>query len=260
MGTTEEVSKFVFPDPKTRPNYLAAITSHGVYSLSPFASVFAGQASVSIGPVSTPTLAPQDPSSNILYPNPPHSQYLLQQIVNAPLLNANPYSRRELKLLQLEKLVINAMINPLTVIFNCKNGELFTRSPITRVMRLLLAEAAMVVSRLPELRGAEAVEDRFSVENLESKVLDVAEKTAANTSSMLQDFRASRETEVGYINGYIVRRGREMGIDVRHNEKVVQMIRDGDVIGDKLERGVVEFPGDGYWNPVVDLLSVFHPS
>jgi len=165
---------------------------------------------------------------------------------------------------QLEKLVVNAMINPLTVIFDCRNGELFTRSPITRVMRLLLGEAGMVISRLPELREdvreEGGVEDRFSIEKLEGKVLDVAEKTAKNTSSMLQDFRAGRETEVGYINGYIVKRGKEMGIDVRHNEKVVEMIRHKDVIGDELERASEEFPADGHWNPVVDLLSVFHPS
>jgi 2-dehydropantoate 2-reductase len=268
MGTTEEVTRFIFSDPKSRPSYLAAITSHGVYSESPFRSVFAGQAHVSIGSVGTPSPAPQDPSHpNILYPSQLQSRYLLEQIVNAPLLNATAFESRELKMLQLEKLVVNAMINPLTVIFNCKNGELFTRSPITRVMRLLLREASMVVSRLPELRpkqeeGAEEedVEDRFSIENLEVKVLDVAEKTAANTSSMLQDFRAGRETEVGYINGYIVKRGKEMGIDVRHNEKVVEMIKNGDVIGDALERGVEEFPQNGYWSPVVDLLSVFHPS
>jgi 2-dehydropantoate 2-reductase len=267
MGTTEEVTRFIFPDRKTRPSYLAAITSHGVYSTSPFSSVFAGQAHVSIGSVGLPSPVPQDPSHpNILYPSQPQSRYLLEQIVNAPLLNATAFESRELRMLQLEKLVVNAMINPLTVIFNCKNGELFTRSPITRVMRLLLREASMVVSRLPELRpkqeeGAEEeVEDRFSIENLEIKVLDVAEKTASNTSSMLQDFRAGKETEVGYINGYIVKRGKEMGIDVRHNEKVVEMIKNGDVIGDALERGVEEFPQDGYWNPVVDLLSVFHPS
>ncbi|TVY40964.1 Ketoisovalerate reductase [Lachnellula subtilissima] len=193
MGTTEEVTRLIFPEDARRPNYLVAITSHGVYSEGPFRSVFAGQAHVSIGRVSGSSTK---------------SRYLLDQIVAAKLLNATEFESRELRLLQLEKLMINAIINPLTVIYNCRNGELFKRADITSVMRDLLAEASQVVSSLPELRtredGGNDVAERFSKVNLELKVLDVAEKTAANTSSMLQDFRAGRETEVGYINGYIV--------------------------------------------------------
>jgi 2-dehydropantoate 2-reductase len=245
MGTTEEVTSLIFPEEATRPSYLAAITSHGVYSEGPFRSVFAGQAHVSVGRVQASEKQPQ---------------YLLDKIVNARLLNATEFDSRELKMLQLEKLVINAMVNPLTVLFNCRNGELFTRSPITRVMRLLLSEASQVISSLPELQSKEGedFEGRFSKENLEIKVLDVAEKTAANTSSMLQDFRAGRETEVGYINGYIVKRGKELGIDVRNNERVVEMVQKGDVIGDDLGRAMEEFPMYGQKKTWVgDFLSIF---
>ncbi|TVY89870.1 putative 2-dehydropantoate 2-reductase [Lachnellula willkommii] len=216
MGTTEEVTRLVFPEEAGRPSYLAAITAHGVYSEGPFRSVFAGQAHVSVGHVSG--------SSST-------SLYLLDQIVAAKLLNATEFESRELRLLQLEKLVVNAMVNPLTVVYNCRNGELFQRSDITSVMRGLLAEASQVVSSLPELQTREDegndVAERFSKENLEAKVLDVAEKTAANTSSMLQDFRAGRETEVGYINGYIVKRGKELGINVGNNERIVEMVQKG---------------------------------
>jgi len=248
MGTTEEVTSLIFPSAATRPSYLAAITSHGVYSEGPFRSVFAGQAHVSVGHISGASS---------------QSQYLLDKIVSAKLLNATKFDGRELKMLQLEKLVINAMINPLTVLFNCRNGELFTRSPIMRVMRLLLSEASQVLSSLPELRSQEHeedqnVEDRFSKEILEIKVLDVAEKTAANLSSMLQDFRAGRETEVGYINGYIVKRGKELGVDVRNNERLVEMVQNGDVIGDDLGRAVEEFPMYGQKRTWVDdVLSIF---
>ncbi|TVY49252.1 Ketoisovalerate reductase [Lachnellula occidentalis] len=219
MGTTEEATRLIFPEEATRPSYLAAITSHGLYSEGPFRSVFAGQAHVSVGHVCGSS---------------PKSQYLLDQIVNAKLLNATEFESRELRMLQLEKLVINAMINPLTVIYNCRNGELFKRSDVTSVMRDLLAEASQVISLLPELRtledGGNDVAERFSKEKLESKVLDVAEKTASNTSSMLQDFRAGRETEVGYINGYIVKRGKELGINVGNNDRIVEMVQKKKVV------------------------------
>jgi 2-dehydropantoate 2-reductase len=219
MGSIEEVTSSIFSNTSKRPHYLTAITSHGVYSTGPFRSVHAGLANITIGRPQTQTRQS------------PQSRYLLDLIVAAPSLAAKEVSPEELTRLQLEKLVINAMINPLTVIFNCRNGELFTRGPIMRVMRLLLLEVSQVILSLPELRDDPTTTSRFSKESLEEVVLDVAAKTAKNTSSMLQDVRAGRATEIDYINGYIVRRGRELGVDVRFNERLVEMVKEKRVIG-----------------------------
>lgn len=212
MGTIEEVTRSLFSDEGDRPNYLAAVTSHGVYSQGPFRSVHAGLANVSVGHVSTRA---------------EKSQYLLDQIVGSPILAAAEVSSEELLKLQLEKLVVNAMMNPLTVLFDCKNGELFSRSPILGLMRLLLKEASQVLRSLPET--SQDIE-RFSLEKLEERVLSVAEKTAQNTSSMLQDVRAGRRTEIEYINGWVVRKGKENGVSCEWNEKVIQMVTEGKTI------------------------------
>ena len=238
MGTLDEANSQVFTDVSKRPNYLTSITSHGVFSLSPFSSVHAGLAFVSIG------RALQDPPPT----NPSKAQYLINQVVESPVLAAREYPPQELLYLQLDKLVINAMINPLAVIFDCKNGELFIHGGVVKVMRLLLQEASQVLLSLPEIRAAadedDEIESRFSTQELEIKVLDVAQKTAANTCSMLQDVRAGRETEIDYINGWIVRKGREMGVECEHNERLVEMVRAGKKIGLDEIREHFEGPGD----------------
>ena len=214
MGTLDEVTEEVFPDVSLRPEYLVCITSHGVYSQGPFRSVHAGLAHCSIGRVGNSS-APQ---------------YLIDLITRAPVLSAKGVSPPELLKRQLEKLVINSMINPLTAIFNCQNGELFIRSEIVTVMRSLIGEASHVIRSLPELRDDHDTASRFSPQNLETVVLDIAEKTAKNTSSMLQDVRAKRETEIDYMNGYIVKRGKEVGIECPNNEILVKMVKEGKVI------------------------------
>lgn len=214
MGTVEELNDVVFTDPSTRPQYLAGITSHGVYSYGSFRSVHAGLADVTIGRVGQST----------------GSQYLIDKIVQAPVLSAREVTPQQLLLFQLQKLVVNAMMNPLTVIFNCGNGELFNRAPILQVMHKLLREASEVIRSLPQIRDDAASSQRFSQTNLERVVLDVAKKTAKNTSSMLQDRRAGRETEIDYINGYIVARGKEAGIDCTNNEILVNMVKEKTVI------------------------------
>ena len=49
---------------------------------------------------------------------------------------------------------------------------------------------------------------RFLHQDMLAAVQQVARRTGANISSMLQDVRAKRRTEVAYINGAVVRQGR----------------------------------------------------
>ncbi len=54
---------------------------------------------------------------------------------------------------------------------------------------------------------------------------DVAKKTGANRSSMLQDFDRSRPPEIDFINGAIVREAAELGIPVPVNATVTRLVR-----------------------------------
>ncbi len=228
MGIVDEVNSTVFPDITTSPRYLACVTSHGTYSQGPFRSVHAGFGTVAIGGV----VSQKAPVCN------ESTQFgLVEAILRSPILDARAVSADELIRLQLEKLAVNAMINPLTVIFNRRNGELFTNSNILTFMRLLLQEASDVIRALPELRNDPTVQRRFSTVRLESIVLDVAQKTAKNTSSMLQDVKAGRQTEIDYINGYLVSRGTQIGINCRHNQKLVQFVKETRIVReDEIEK------------------------
>jgi 2-dehydropantoate 2-reductase len=68
------------------------------------------------------------------------------------------------------------------------------------------------------------IQDRFSPERLETLIVSIADKTGRNISSMLADVRAGRKTEVRYINGYIVRRGEEMGMQCVCNYMMMQLV------------------------------------
>ena len=228
MGTIDEVNAKLFQDVTTRPKYLTAIISHGVYSQGLFSSVHAGFGTTTIG------LVPQTPHTDAGGPrnedvgkgSPLSSSYLPNLITQASVLAATVVSPVELMQIQFEKLIINAMMNPLTVVFDCRNGELFKQANTLRIMQLLLSEASHVIRSLPELQHVQGVGSRFSRERLEGVVLRVAEKTARNFSSMLQDARAGRETEIDYINGYIVKRGEQLGVDCAHNRTLVQMVKE----------------------------------
>ena len=224
MGMVEEVCEKLFLEVETRPTFMVGIISHGVYSQSPFTAVHAGFGTTAVGILprypfrSRSTKQSDDPWSA-------SSRYMLRTLTRTPILAAVGFSQVDLLLQQLEKLAINAVINPLTVLLNCRNGDLLYNFASTRTIRLLLAEISLVIRNLPELDGIPNINTRFSPDRLETLVVGVASKTSSNISSMLQDVRRGKETEIEYINGYIVRRGEELGVKCVMNYMLVQLVK-----------------------------------
>ncbi len=114
------------------------------------------------------------------------------------------------------KLILNAAINPLSALLQVANGDLATNPSAKVLLQDLAVEAAAVANAfgiiLPYPDPATAV-------------VDIATRTAANTSSMLQDVRRGAPTEIDAINGGIVRLGVEMSIPVPLNRAMWLMVR-----------------------------------
>jgi len=103
------------------------------------------------------------------------------------------------------KAIINSAINPLAAILNVPNGGLLLNSEARQTMRTAAKEAAAVA----RAKGIKLMY-RDEVRAVES----TCRATAQNLSSMLQDIRNHRRTELGAITGAIVREASRVGIDV----------------------------------------------
>jgi 2-dehydropantoate 2-reductase len=111
------------------------------------------------------------------------------------------------------KLAVNCVINPLTALWNCQNGEL-RQHP--EKIALICQEVAAVIEREGH---------HTSVDDLRYYVEQVIDSTAENISSMLQDIRALRHTEIDYITGYLLKRARAHGITVPENAHLFEMVK-----------------------------------
>ena len=227
MGVISKVNSSLFPNSSKRPCYLAAVNTHGVKSspTQPFQAVHAGIGKVAIG---------RDPghANQGVEPKNWQGRYLIDQIVKTKSLVATEVDAQELLCLQMEKLVVNAIINPLTTLLDCENGALFRTDELKDVIRILVEEAVGVIEELPGTQVA----GRFETERLIDYVRQVGIYTGSNTSSMLQDSRAGRETEIDYINGWIIDKGKETGKEVGNHEMLMKMVKDGKKVSFQVAR------------------------
>ncbi|KAL4939049.1 hypothetical protein BDV06DRAFT_214596 [Aspergillus oleicola] len=224
MGIIDAINEKVFPDPRQRPHYMLGIVSHGLAQRSGrFHVIHTGMGTTILGPVSSQNPGTR-PSIDKEPDWAPSTKYLLRTMTLTPPLVAVAEAPSSVMMYQLEKLAMNCVINPLTALMDCRNGELLYNYSFTRIMRLLLFEISSVICSLPEIQGIPGVESRFSPERLRWMVTQLAQKTAQNTSSMLQDVRANRTTEIEFLNGYIVRRGEELGIKCVVNYMIKHLI------------------------------------
>lgn len=113
------------------------------------------------------------------------------------------------------KLVINVGINALTAILGVLNGKLLELAGAGQVMATAVAEALAV---------GQALGISFLHEDMQAAVAEVARRTAANISSMLQDARARRRTEVEFINGFVARAGQERGLPCPVNQTLTSLV------------------------------------
>ncbi|KFZ31588.1 hypothetical protein IDSA_02470 [Pseudidiomarina salinarum] len=137
---------------------------------------------------------------------------LLRTLATAlPPLVAEP----DMVLRRWHKLAVNCLINPLTVIHQCRNGELLNL-PLTDLMQQLAAE----ISQLAAQRGVV-----LPAAGIVAQARQVAQKTAANWSSMLSDVRNQRPTEIDYLNGFIARGCQQAGYAAPANEQLWQQVK-----------------------------------
>ena len=93
------------------------------------------------------------------------------------------------------KFAINCVINPLTAVLKCRNGELVSNEAYASKLQALCDECQPALESLGFWPECESLFEAAST---------VCVSTAGNQSSMLQDVMAGRETEMRYLGGELL--------------------------------------------------------
>lgn len=120
-----------------------------------------------------------------------------------------------------KKLAGNCFCNPLTALWEVTNGELMKHDQGPKLRQQIVSEVSKV---------AQALHPTWCKSNVSETALDafveqVIQDNLHNRSSMYYDVKRGRRTEVDSLNGFIVRHGKNLGIDTPANEELFHAIQ-----------------------------------
>ncbi|RVU30736.1 ketopantoate reductase family protein [Neptunomonas marina] len=114
------------------------------------------------------------------------------------------------------KVAINAAINPLTALHDCRNGDLVRRAELRQKMAAVCEEVEKIAAALAQ---------PLFREGLFARACAVAQATAQNYSSMHQDIHHKRQTEIEYMTGFLCRKADDLGLEVPVNQYLYQQVK-----------------------------------
>ncbi len=186
---------------------MQGVTMQGATLLGPGHIRTSGRGATHLGYVPIELAAPRDWSAH-------HLAYEITALLNSAGLKAQLSA--DIDGLVWGKVIINAAINPLTAILRVPNGALVESEDTIGLMKAAALEAAAV---------AAALGIRLPYPDPIERVKYVAELTATNHSSMLQDVLNQRQTEIDAINGQIVEYGRTLNVPTPVNAVLTSLMR-----------------------------------
>ncbi len=178
---------------------LLGTTTHGAYKNQHGHVIHVGHGTTHIGPDAATTLLKGVP------------QWIAQ------LQSALPEVIWELNIQDTlwKKLCVSAIINPLTALHQCKNGDILTKPEYRDQIALLAKELQPVIHEYcPQL-------DDW---NIIQAVHQIATLTEHNHSSMLQDVRQNKPTEIESITGYLLQCAKHIDVSMPTHQSLYQFI------------------------------------
>jgi len=194
MGNADILSEFLDPE-----RVLAGTTSHGATMLGPGSIRHAGIGATTIGAWAGTELG-RERARKL-------SDFLTKIGIATEAVD-------DVRSVLWNKLLINIGINAITALTSIKNGQILDLEITRELSRNAVEEAMKIAGEMNIKVRKDAVDHVYAV----------AEATAVNRSSMGQDVDNKRQTEIGTINGFIVREARRLGLKAPVNETLTALV------------------------------------
>ncbi|RPD55924.1 hypothetical protein L227DRAFT_579395 [Lentinus tigrinus ALCF2SS1-6] len=275
MGVYEKLTRSLFRDPDERPNFVLCTNTHGLFRKDLLHVVQTGYGEIQLGIAPDPlgrnfeaalTREPRQQSpytelslddiadsgegSSGATPRYINLRNTIAALTGARALCATWRPYQEVQTAMRKKLVVNAFVNPISALLQCKNGDTLKSPNGQWIMKRLCQEAELIFrAELDETNQSRQAAYKQFVENhagaeetmappeplpyprgltkgaLKNETVRIVEQTQHNYSSMYRDVNLGQRTEIEYINGYLHNLARQYDQSAFVNEMLYQLVK-----------------------------------
>ncbi|KAM0322699.1 hypothetical protein ACHAQA_009290 [Verticillium albo-atrum] len=231
LGVAEAANNEVFNNPDTRPSIVLGHMTHSlamdrrrdaVRSLDPHFETALTSVRPYLGRERRDHHHQLDSTSEKWL----RTQGMLSKFAAATDLRARGLPLDSWLTLKIPSLMFSSVVDPICVLLDCRYEQLLFNPTANRLVDQLLNEIANVVERMPELkRASPALQAALRGEGMRKNTMGRLRGKKGSASRMVTQIERGQLTDIDYLNGYFIQRGKRLGVDMPANEMVVGMVK-----------------------------------
>ncbi|KAM4065046.1 ketopantoate reductase panE/ApbA domain-containing protein [Hirsutella rhossiliensis] len=126
---------------------------------------------------------------------------------------------------KLPSVIFDTVVEPVCVLLEMSYQGLLQNMPAQRIMHSLLTEIIRVVDQMPEVEGSAVIRNFMHGKSIHKILHENILAKRFSPSQLVLRVDKGLPTDIDYLNGYFIRRGQELGLDLRVNAMVRDMIK-----------------------------------
>lgn len=221
LGVLEDVRRKVFAGSKATPDFLLGHMSHKLAFNRKFDAVKTlrfGQLMVTTPP--TTTIRTQELQRKVEM-----RTNFVKSLESVEDLNSSMAEYDQWLRFKLPSIIFNSVAETVCVLLDLSYQGLLQNPSADRMMNRLLSEIIEVLENMPELRGSIVIRDFVQGRGIRRLLYNEILAKRSQPSFLVRQLERGLPTDVNYLNGFFIRRGRQMGIDLRFNTMMTDMVK-----------------------------------
>jgi cytochrome b translational activator protein CBS2 len=228
LGVAEALIEAYFPDESRRPIFLLGhLTTALDYAHSRFSLAEVRQGRLYLTLFSTPRDAelPFQIKRHPPLERTARAMHLIRLLTAMPGLRATGHSMPEFLRYKLPSVAFRTIVDPLAALLDCQYHKLPNNPYARQLMDQLIGELSRLLSRLPECKDSARFRQAALAGSLRDEVLHKLMLQRTADSRMRALVARGVDTDVDYLAGYFVRRGREVNASVTALDSVLCAVK-----------------------------------
>lgn len=243
LGVAEALIQAYFPDESRRPIFLLG---HFTASLGHGESRFSVR-EVQPGRLYLSLFSPAKEGGRLnIKRHPPlertaRATHFIRLLTAMPGLNATGHPMPDFLRYKLPTVAFRTIVDPLAALLDCRYSDLTSNPYARQLMDRLIGELSRLVSRLPECRQSKKLKQFALSGSLRDEVFHKLMLRRTADSKLRVQVGRGWDTDVNYLSGYFVRRGREVRASVTALDSIMWAVKAKQVVAMEKQQGEIPF-------------------